>query len=277
MGGNIIFSFCDVEGNYFTVLAYRYTTILSVQLIIFWAIVIVVTLSFIFLKVRYHWAQVLGILICVSGMGLLLAGDHITGGNGGGVSSANQLEGDLFALAGATFYGFSNVYEEWFVSGRPLYEVIGQLGFWGMIINGAQAGIFDRQSFRTATWNGAVGGYLTGYTLILSLFYTLAPIMYRLASAAFLNISLLTGNFWGVIIGLQVFHLHVHWMYPVAFTLIMIGQFVYYLGKGVLGEAKKAWLGEDQAAGVSGIGTAKRKIQKHGTGGLPGSESAGVV
>lgn len=132
---DIILSFCDVEGNYFTVLAYRYTTILSAQLINFWAIVIVVTISFLFLKVRYHWAQIGGILVCVAGTGLLIASDHITGANGGDdVSSGNQLRGDLWALGGATFYGLSNVAEEYLVSERPLYEVIGQLGFWGTII-----------------------------------------------------------------------------------------------------------------------------------------------
>jgi len=90
--------------------------------------------------------------------------------------------------------------------------VIGQLGFWGMFINGVQAAIFDKKSFRSATWNGKVGGYLTGYTLLLTLFYTGAPIVFRMASAAFFNIGLLTGNFWGVIIGLQVFHYHVHYL-----------------------------------------------------------------
>lgn len=283
---DLILSFFDVEGNYFTVLAYRYTTILSAQLINFWAIVIVVTISYFFLKVRYHWAQILGIFICIGGMGILLASDHIQGVNGGDIPRSSQLKGDLFALVGATCYGLSNVYEEWFVSGRPLYEVIGQLGFWGVIINGVQAGIFDRSSFRTATWNSKVGAYLTGYTLILSLFYTLVPILYRLASAAFFNISLLTGNFWGVIIGTAVFGYTVHWMYPIAFTLIMIGHFVYYLGKGVLGEAKKAWLGEQQERGVSGLFTARRKIEKGqvsveapatGTGRGEGHEGAGIV
>lgn len=195
---DIILSFLDVEGNYFTVLAYRYTTILSAQLINFWAIVIVVFISFFFLKVRYHYAQIGGIFVCIAGMGLLLASDHITGSNGGDISKGNQLKGDLFALVGATVYGLSNVAEEYLVSTRPLYEVVGQLGFWGMIINGAQAGIFDRHSFKIATWNGKVGGYLVGYTLLLTIFYSFAPVLFRLASAAFFNVSLLTGNFWGV-------------------------------------------------------------------------------
>lgn len=139
-----------------------------------------------------------------------------------------------------------------------MYEVIGQLAFWGMIINGAQAGIFDRSTIEHAVWNGKVAGYLVGYTLLLFIFYTVAPIMLRVSSAAFFNISLLTMNFWGLIIGLQVFHLKVQFLYPIAFCLIVCGLFVYFLTEGAAGEAKKPWLGENQEKGVDGIGTGRR-------------------
>ncbi|KAL4871466.1 hypothetical protein BDV12DRAFT_183837 [Aspergillus spectabilis] len=256
----IILSFCDVEGNYFMVLAYEYTTMMSAQLINFWAIVIVCVVSFLFLRVRYHISQVLGILICIGGMGVLIASDHIQGTNGGNISRGNQIKGDLFALLGATFYGLANTGEEYFVSTAPVYEVIGQMGFFGMIINGVQAGIFDRKDIQNAHWDSQVGGYLTGYTLCLSIFYATAPLLFRLASAAFFNISLLTMNFWGVIIGIEVFDYKVHWMYPIAFVLIIIGQLIYYLGRQVLGEARKPWLGQNQERGVAGVFTAKRKI-----------------
>ncbi|MCJ1465522.1 hypothetical protein MMC07_004140 [Pseudocyphellaria aurata] len=258
-----ILSFFDVQGNYFTVLAYRYTTILSAQLINFWAIVLVVLLSSTLLRVRYHPAQIVGIVVCIGGMGILLGSDHITGSsNYGPVSRGNQLKGDLFALLGATFYGMSNLTEEFLVSKRPLYEVVGQMGFWGMLIIGTQAGIFDRDSFRTATWNGPVGGYLVGFTLCLTLFYSVAPLVFRLASAAYFNISLLTTNFWGVVIGVRVFGYHVHWMYPIAFVCIVGGLVIYNVGKQVLGEARKPWLGKNQEDGVSGIGTAKRRAER---------------
>ncbi|KAL8857606.1 MAG: hypothetical protein Q9178_005771 [Gyalolechia marmorata] len=262
----IILSFLDVQGNYFTVLAYRYTTILSAQLINFFAIVVVVIVSSIFLRVRYHITQVAGILICIGGVGILIGSDHITGATASdGISKGNQVKGDLFALVGASCYGLSNVVEEFLVSKRPLYEVVGQLGFWGMIWNGAQAGIFDKKQFESATWNGKVGGYLTGYTLILAMFYSLAPIMFRLASAAFFNISLLTGNFWGVCIGVKVFHLSIHWMYPIAFVCIIGGLLVYFVGKKVLGEATKPWLGKNQEHGVTGVGTARRRVVRGDT------------
>lgn len=254
-----ILAFFDVEGNYFFVLAYRYTNIMSAQLINFWAIVVVIAVSFLLLRVRYHWTQIAGIFVCIGGMGVLLGSDHITGNNG--VPAADQLKGDLFAVLGATFYGLSNVTEEFLVSKRPLYEVLGQLGFWAMLINGVQAAIFDRASFRKATWDGQVGGYLTGYTLALFLFYCLAPVLFRLASAAFFNISLLTANFWGVVVGIRVFKLTIHWMYPIAFVLIMLGQIVYFVGRTVLGEARKPWLGRNQEKGVSGVGTARRRAE----------------
>ncbi|KAK4144984.1 uncharacterized protein C8A04DRAFT_27232 [Dichotomopilus funicola] len=252
-----ILSFLDVEGNYFTVLAYGYTNILSAQLINFWSIVCVVLLSFFLLRVRYRPLQILGILLCCGGMGLLLASDHITGSNGG--AGPNMLKGDLFALLGATLYGVSNVFEEWFVSKRPVYEVLSFLGIFGVCINGVQAGIFDRHSFEGATWNAQVAGWLIGYTLCLCLFYSVAPLILRMGSAAVFDVNLLTANFWGVIIGTRVFGYVVHWMYPIAFVLIIIGLVVYFLAGSILGDSKKPWLGDNQKEGVAGLGTAKLK------------------
>ena len=249
-------------------LAYRYTTILSAQLINFWAIVMVVIISSLFLKVRYHWAQILGIVICIGGFGILLASDHLTGATSpqNPIPRSSQVKGDLFALLGATFYGLSNVAEEYLLSTRPLYETVSMLGLFGCLITGIQASIFDRSNFRTASWKprNLIGGYLTGYTLLLSLFYSLAPILFRMGSAAFLNISLLTANFWAAIIGTRVFGLSVHYLYPVAFVCIVGGLIIYHVGKQAWGEAVKPWLGKGQEKGISGVGTAKRRAERPG-------------
>lgn len=253
----LIMSFLDVEGNYFTVLAYRYTNIMSAQLINFWAIVCVVIISFFFLKVRYGIFQVIGIVVCVGGMGILIASDHLSSNSGSG--GEDKVKGNLFALVGATGYGLSNVFEEWLVSKAPMYHVLSFLGLFGIIINGVQAAIFDRSAFQGATWNGEVAGYLVGFTLCLTLFYSLVPILLRMASAGFYNISLLTANFWGVLIGIRVFGLSVHFMYPIAFVCIMIGLILYFLTGSVLGDSKKPWLGDNQEEGFAGFGSAKLK------------------
>lgn len=252
-----ILSFLDVEGNYFTVLAYRYTNILSAQLLNFWSIVCVVIVSFLLLKVRYRPFQILGILVACGGMGMLLGSDAMTGSNN--YDTPDKLKGDLFGLAGATCYGLSNVFEEWYVSKRPMYEVLSFMGFIGIFVGGATAAIFDRHTFEQATWNGATIGYIVGYTLALFIFYSLAPFLLRMGSAAFFDISLLTGNFWGTIIGIHVFGYTVQYLYPVAFVLIIIGLIVYFLSGSILGDSKKPWLGANQEGGVAGFGTAKLK------------------
>ncbi|QKX59687.1 uncharacterized protein TRUGW13939_06827 [Talaromyces rugulosus] len=250
-----ILSFLDVEGNYFMVLAYRYTSLLSAELFSFWTIICVVFISAVFLRRRYHITQYLGIFVACGGLGMLIASDHLRGAN---YPAEDQLKGDLFALLASTIYAFSNLFEEFMVSKRPMYEVIGQMGFWGMLINGVQCAIFDRSSFHGATWDSQVGGYIAGYTIVLFIFYTLAPIMLRISSATFFNISLLTMNFWGLIIGIQVFHYTVQFLYPIAFVLIVLGLFIYFVKEGSLGESTKPWLGNNQERGIDGVGTGRR-------------------
>lgn len=253
----LIMAFLDVEGNYFTVLAYRYTNILSAQLLNFWSIVCVVLLSFFVLRVRYKPFQMLGILVCCGGMGILLGSDYIVQRDSGADGGDTRLKGDLFGLLGATLYGTSNVFEEWLVSRAPVHHVLAFMGLLGALINGVQAAIFDRDTIAGSAWSGSVAGYLVGYTLALALFYSLAPLILRMGSAAFFDISLLTANFWGVIIGIRVFGLSVHFMYPIAFVCIIVGLTIYFLSGSVLGDSRKPWLGENQEAGVAGIGTAK--------------------
>lgn len=82
-----------------------------------------------------------------------------------------------------------------------------------------------------------------------------------MASAAFFNISLLTANFWGVVIGVRVFGYTIAKLYPVAFVMIILGLIIYFAFQSSLGEATKPWLGPDQEGGVAGVGTAKRAIK----------------
>ena len=43
---------------------------------------------------------------------------------------------------------------------RPLYEVVGQLGMWGVIINGIQASIIEHHKMKEVTWSGRNSMYL---------------------------------------------------------------------------------------------------------------------
>lgn len=251
-----ILAFADVQGNYFVVKAFAYTNLLSAQLLNCWAVVMVCILSFFFLKVRYRWAQLVGIFVCIAGLVLVVVSDVLTDKD---YKAKDMVKGDIFVIIGASCYGISNTFEEFLVSERPLYEVVGQLGFWAMFINGVQCAIFDRKDMRDAQWSGEMGGWFAGFTLVMFVIYTTAPILFRMSSAAFYNIGILTNNFWGLLIGIKVFGYTVFWLYPVGFVFIIIGQVVYFMLPGtVQNEHNKPWLGENQERGIAGVGTAKR-------------------
>jgi len=51
----------------------------------------------------------------------------------------------------------ANATEEFFVRRSPLYEVVGQLGMWGMLINGIQMAGLEHKSMKSMTWNAMTG------------------------------------------------------------------------------------------------------------------------
>ena len=96
---------------------------------------------------------------------------------------------------------------------------------WGMIINGIQAAGLEHKDMTTASWNGATStsfimfspiqqyvdtrwrtvGLLVAYTAAMFILYTVAPILYRMASSAYYNLSLLSSDFYGLLFGLFLF------------------------------------------------------------------------
>lgn len=216
---------CDVEGNFLVVKAYEYTTLLSCMLLDAWAIPVCVFFSWVYMRPKYRWSQLLGVLICVGGLGMLVASDQITNKDW---PALDRVKGDIFMLVGASLYGFTNATEEFFVRKRPLYEVVGQLGMWGTLINGIQAAGLEHKDMKTATWNGATIGLLVAYTAAMFILYTVAPILYRMASSAYYNLSLLSSDFYGLLFGLFLFHYKVYWLYFVAFVVVIAGLVVYF-------------------------------------------------
>lgn len=125
-------------------------------------------------------------------------------------------------IAGATLYGFStsshlipfpdtnfehgytgNATEEFFVRKRPLYEVIGQMGLWGFLINGIQASALEHKDMRVVPWTGDIIGLIFAFTAAMLILYTVAPMIYRMASSAYFNLSLLSSDFYGLLFGKQ--------------------------------------------------------------------------
>ncbi|KAF9054364.1 hypothetical protein BJ165DRAFT_1438283 [Panaeolus papilionaceus] len=220
-----ILAACDVEANFLVIKAYQFTDLLSCMLLDAWAIPVCMVCSWFYMRTKYHWTQLLGVFICIGGLGLLVGSDQLTQK---GWDPVSRAKGDGFMIAGATLYGFTNATEEFLVRKRPLYEVLGQLGMWGFLINGIQSSALEWKAMTEVPWSGDIIGLLMAFTCAMLILYTLAPILYRLASSAYFNLSLLSSDFYGLLFGLFLYHYRPFWLYFISFVVIIAGLFTYF-------------------------------------------------
>jgi solute carrier family 35 protein F1/2 len=132
----LILAFVDVQANYLIVYAYQFTNLTSIQILDCSVIPIVMVLSWLFLSVRYLIPHLIGVGVCLVGIGMIIYADAISGkGVEGG---QDRLLGDLLCLGAAVLYGIANVTEEFLVKQYDRFEYLGLVGMFGCIIAGLQ-------------------------------------------------------------------------------------------------------------------------------------------
>jgi hypothetical protein len=111
-----LMSIMDVYANYFTVLAFKFTTITSVTVFDALAIPSAMILSRCFLSRRYTWIHLLGVASCMTGIIVNVLQDYKDDntGNDDAVSQAypHRLKGDLLSITGGLLFGANNVLGE---------------------------------------------------------------------------------------------------------------------------------------------------------------------
>ncbi|EPS74186.1 hypothetical protein M569_00565, partial [Genlisea aurea] len=220
----ILLGLVDVEANYLVVKSYQYTSITSVTLLDCWTIPCVLFLTWFFLKTKYRWQKLAGVVICVAGLVLVIFSDVNSGNRARGSS---PLKGDFLVIAGATLYGVSNVSEEFFVKSADRIELMTFLGIFGAVISGCQIAILERVELRSVHWSAGVAFPFVGFSLAMFLFYTGVPILLKISGSTMLNLSLLTSDMWAVLIRIFAYHQQVDWVYFIAFGGVAIGLVVY--------------------------------------------------
>ncbi|KAI8576405.1 hypothetical protein K450DRAFT_257129 [Umbelopsis ramanniana AG] len=216
----ILFAMADLQGNLFVLYAFRNTSILSAIVLLSWTVPCVVILSVLFTNTRYSAMQYAGVSICMTGLAVLIYGDYVN----------NRLEtdnhswiGDLSCLLGATLYAIANLLEEHLVLESPIEEVLGQLGMWGTLMCGLEVVLWERKAVALIPWSWNIVGLMLCYNFALFTMSSLVPILLQISSATFLNLSLLTSNFFSLVVGLALFNISIIPEYPISFTLAIIG------------------------------------------------------
>ncbi|KRY70385.1 Solute carrier family 35 member F1 [Trichinella pseudospiralis] len=201
-----ILAFIDVEATFLMVKAYSYTSLASVQLLDCFTIPVVLILSFLFLKVRYLIIHIVGVSICLMGVGSLVWGDIQIGHQLD--DGSNRLLGDILCLCGATMYGISNVVQEWLLQNH--------------------SPILENANLGTASWHQyEMILLLVAFAVSMFVFYSMVCVVIKRSSAIMFNLSTLTADFYAVLVSYFVFKHPFHILFVLSFILVVIGTIIY--------------------------------------------------
>ncbi|EFC44348.1 predicted protein, partial [Naegleria gruberi] len=229
----IFFAFADVEANFLVVKAYQYTTITSVMLLDCFTIPSVMLLSFLFLNRTYRWTHIVGVLICLTGLGLLVLSDYLRSiSEEHHQTSENPwyylLMGDAFCIVGSFCYAIK-VSKPRLSDNDCAIEYLGMVGLFGTIIAIIQTLIFEREDIMNTKWTPQSMMYMAGFAASMFFIYTLVPHLIRWSSATFMNLSFLTSDIFAVIASVFLFGQSVYPLYYFAYAIIAIGLVFYNL------------------------------------------------
>lgn len=239
----------DVYANYFTVLAFKYTTITSVTLLDALAIPSAMILSRVCLKREYSWVHLCGAFLCMVGVILNVFQDYEDevkykmkqqGNTDANEAFPHKLRGDIMAVLGGVLFGASSVVGE--VAVRELggpNEYVGMLGFFATIICTIQTLLIEKNDIadffgREDRAEGSMHCNQSTARVLLVVFVIINVVNYlgrawflQVSEAAFLNLSLLTGDMWSVIFSVFAEKILPHAFFYLALAITLSGVLVY--------------------------------------------------
>jgi solute carrier family 35 protein F1/2 len=227
-----LLALADVEGNFFLVRAYQYTTITSVQLLDCFTIPCVMVLSVCLFSTTFKKWHIIGCVSCLIGLVLCVISD-IVSDRYGDQQASNAYIGDLLVCVGCVFYAVSNIGQEIVVKEHDArVEYLAMLGLYGTFISGVQMLIFERDAIAAIDFTNASNiANIFLFDLCLFSLYSGVPYLLHHSSAVFMNLSFLTSDFFSVIIALFVFGARLHPLYIFSFIVIVVGLIIYNLAE----------------------------------------------
>jgi len=234
----LLFAVADIEGNFLIVWAYQLTSLTSVTLLDCFSIPVVTILSCAFLGTRYTAFHLAGVVLALCGLVLLVVTDLSSSGGDEPSTQGNRGLGDGLTLAAATLYGISNTLQEGCLAHiEDWRKVLAGLGLAATLISGVQCFVLEREAIVAYAWVSWDFALLGAYVACLFGLYSMVPHLLISSGATFLNLSLLTSDFWAILFGVTVLHERLQWTYFVAFATTIGGIIVYHM-KGVPGKTE---------------------------------------
>ncbi|KAL3315113.1 hypothetical protein Ciccas_006254 [Cichlidogyrus casuarinus] len=233
----------DVHANWAIVVAYSYTNVVSIQVLDCLSIASCMVLSRFIFKVAYKASHVLAILGCLGGMSLMIWADHeqetsknitllsnATDSNKSNISRA--LIGDIIVVFSALAYGGSNVIQEYLSRKNGSFSYLAISSLIAVVFQTCYFFTFEYRESNLQmlrNMNSVSIGSLVGYVLIMTVLYVCMSFMLPILHAVFTNLSMLTADFYALLLGLFLFKSVFTWQYLVAFFIIIISVVMFTL------------------------------------------------
>ncbi|XP_076675550.1 solute carrier family 35 member F2 isoform X2 [Andrena cerasifolii] len=223
----LLLALIDVEACTLITSSHQFTSLVSIQLLDCVAIPVALALSCLVLGVRYRMVHIVGVSVCLMGVGCLVwAG--IDDNKDPASTGKNQLVGDMLCLGGAVLFSVTTVLQELAVKTVDIIEYLGMIGFFGTLLCCAQTAVLESLKLESFQWNNApVITFLVVYCITQFVFFSLVPVILFESGATALQLALLTADSFNVLSGMLVHHYKFHALYFVSYTLTMAGIYIY--------------------------------------------------
>ncbi|XP_023011785.2 solute carrier family 35 member F2 [Leptinotarsa decemlineata] len=212
----------DVQANTLMSTAHQYTTLTSIQLLGCVAIPVALALSCLVLGVRYRMVHIIAVSVSLMGVGCLVWANI----NDSKTDGTNQLVGDMLCLGGAVLFAIVTVLQELSVKHTDIVEYLGLLGLFGSIVSGLQMLVLEKQTLISSTWRNS-SALLSSFSACQFMFCTFSSVFLLNMGTTALHLSLLSGNFYTLIVGIVLFNYKFHALYFLSYTLAMTGVYIY--------------------------------------------------
>ena len=241
----------DVYANYTTILAFKYTTITSVSLFDALAIPSAMLVSRLLFGRMYTKVHLFAVAVCCIGISINILQDYrenerIKESGGLGETAQEQLvdeeypykvAGDLLAITGGVLFGVSNTLSEIAVRDwGSQNEYLSAMTFIASIITLLQTLLTERQEVMAFFGNSDENDSCSesGSLTLLAIFVIASVVNYigiasflGVSDAAFLNLSLLTGDAWAVAFSVYAEGIIPPPTFYVALVITLSGVFIY--------------------------------------------------
>ncbi|XP_029054538.1 solute carrier family 35 member F2 isoform X2 [Osmia lignaria lignaria] len=223
----LLLALIDVEACTLITSSHQFTSLASIQLLDCVAIPVALGLSCLVLGVRYRMVHIVGVSVCLMGVGCLVwAG--IDDNKDPASTGKNQLVGDMLCLGGAVLFSITTVLQELIVKTVDIIEYLGMIGFFGTILCSMQTAVLECTKIETFQWNNApVITFLVVYCITQFVFFSLVPVILFESGATALHLALLTADYFNVLFGMLIHQYKFHALYFVSYTLTMTGIYIY--------------------------------------------------